>query len=381
MACNAAGLVDKETVGAPKLDELADILTEICVQSGLKAVVFSQWERMTQMVEARLKRMGLGCVRLHGGVPTNKRGELMDRFRDDDAVQVFISTDAGGVGLNLQSGAVLVNLDVPWNPAVLEQRNGRIHRLGQTRTVQIITMVAADSYEEQVFALVRTKQNLFDNVVNEDASEDVVGISKKLLDVLVENLAGPVAKESTEVEEEFVAVEPAAQSATAAETATPTKEETTAQAISRCIEALQEAFGPRIERIFGSGGGLVTVLDRVDAEADRLAEQLSTEVPVALIDRLALKGLQRLGSGSPLAEAYSYFDAAPAERESGQSRLRRQATEKLTAARLLFDQQLFDSVLEMVFAALLSGAADKAGREVPLNRAEVGVWAYAEALP
>ena len=134
-------------------------------------MVFSQWERMTQLVEIRLKRMGLGCVRLHGGVPTAKRGELMDRFRDDDSIQVFISTDAGGVGLNLQSGAVLVNLDVPWNPAVLEQRNARIHRLGQTRTVQIVTMVASDSYEEQVFALVRTKQNLFDNVVSEDATE------------------------------------------------------------------------------------------------------------------------------------------------------------------------------------------------------------------
>jgi SNF2 family DNA or RNA helicase len=67
--------------------------------------------------------------------------ELMDRFRDDDAVKVFISTDAGGVGLNLQSGSALINMDVPWNPAVLEQRNARIHRLGQKRSVQIITLM------------------------------------------------------------------------------------------------------------------------------------------------------------------------------------------------------------------------------------------------
>jgi len=134
MACNAAGLVDKETEGSPKLDELADILDELCLQSGLKAVVFSQWELMTRMVERRLRRMGLGFVRLHGGVPTAKRGELMDRFREDDSIQVFLSTDAGGVGLNLQSASVVVNLDVPWTPAVLEQRNARVHRLGQTRT-------------------------------------------------------------------------------------------------------------------------------------------------------------------------------------------------------------------------------------------------------
>jgi superfamily II DNA or RNA helicase len=381
MACNAAGLVDKETLGSPKLEELADILNEICVQSGLKAVVFSQWEQMTRMVEARLKRMGLGCVRLHGGVPTSKRGELMDRFREDDSVQVFISTDAGGVGLNLQSGAVLVNLDVPWNPAVLEQRNGRIHRLGQTRTVQILTMVAVDSYEEQVFALVRNKQDLFDNVVGEDATEDVVGVSKKLLETLVENLNKQSSRQPSSPQES-VPAEPVAEdfSVIADETAVKT-EEPIAESIRRCIEALQQAFGPRIERIFGSGGGLVAVLDRVDGAADRLAQELSAEVPVALIDQLALRGLQRLGAGSPLAEARSYFDAAVATVGSGGSPLRRKAEEKLIAARLLFDQQLFESSLEMAFAALLSAAAERAGLETPLNRAEVGVWAYAEALP
>ncbi len=384
MACNAAGLVDKDTVGSPKLDEMEDILKETCLQSGFKAVVFSQWERMTQLVEARVKRMGLGCVRLHGGVATAKRGELMDRFRDDDAIQVFISTDAGGVGLNLQSGALLINLDVPWNPAILEQRNARIHRLGQTRTVQIITMVAADSYEEHVFSLVRNKQNLFDNVVSEDAVEDVVGVSKKLLETLVDDLAGPqlAAEESApaQLEQETTApVEPIPSTPTAgAKAADGTGVEET---ISRCIEALQQAFGTRIERILGASGGLVAVLDRVDTEADRVAEQLSTKVPVALIDPLGLKGLQRLGGGSPLDGVRSYYDATTTENTPSESRLRRLAREKLAAARLLFDQQLCDSALDMALAALLNAAADKAGRDVPLNRSEVGVWAYAEALP
>ena len=133
MACNAAGLVDKVTQGSPKLDELAGLLDDLCLQSGLKAVVFSQWEQMTRMVEERVRAMGLGCVRLHGGVPTDKRGALIDRFREDPAIQVFISTDSGGVGLNLQAASVLINLDIPWNPAVLDQRIARIHRLGQQR--------------------------------------------------------------------------------------------------------------------------------------------------------------------------------------------------------------------------------------------------------
>ncbi|MGK2905878.1 MAG: SNF2-related protein [Desulfuromonadales bacterium] len=383
MACNAAGLVDKETSGSPKLDELVNILDELCLQSGLKAVVFSQWEQMTRMVELRLTRLGLGCVRLHGGVPTAKRGSLLDRFRDDDLIQVFISTDAGGVGLNLQSGSVLINLDVPWNPAVLEQRNARIHRLGQTRTVQIITMVASDSYEEQVFSLVRNKQHLFDNVIGEDASEDVVGVSKKLLETLVDDLAAERFPQRTE-EVETVDSPVAEQASVVVASPGPppdTAEDPMEQAITHCIEELQRTFGARIERIFGSGGGLVVVLDRVDLEADRLAERLSQGVPVALIDRLALKGLQRLGDHSPLAQIRSIYDGTSAPGTGGPSLLQRQAREKLKAARVLIEQQLPVGAIELLVAALLSTAADRAGRDMPLTRENVGVWAFTEALP
>ena len=76
--------------------------------------------------------------------------DLIDRFRDDDSIQVFISTDAGGVGLNLQSASILINLDMPWNPAVLDQRIARIHRLGQQQNVQVFIMIAENAYEENV---------------------------------------------------------------------------------------------------------------------------------------------------------------------------------------------------------------------------------------
>jgi len=384
MACNAAGLVDKETEGSPKLDELTALLEELCLQSGLKAVVFSQWEQMTRMVETRLRKMNLGCVRLHGGVPTAKRGELMDRFREDDAVQVFVATDAGGVGLNLQSGSVLINLDVPWNPAVLEQRNGRVHRLGQTRKVQIVTMVAADSYEEQVLSLVRNKQNLFDNVIAEDASEDVVGISKKLLETLIEDLAGETSRPGEE--EPATAVEPAADARAAAGDRTGPAEPGPAdrvveEAITWCIEEMQRAFGLRIERIFGSGGGLLAVLDRVAGEDEQIAIRLSERVPVALLDRFAVNGLARLGAASPLAGAHAYYDAAERTAMAGPSRLAIRAGEKLRAARLLIDQQMAESATELLLAALLAAAGDRAGLDAPIEPRQAGVWLYGEALP
>ena len=74
MACDSAGLVDKETEESPKIDELEVLLEEICLQEGRKAVVFSQWERMTSNGGKTTEPMGLGYVRLHGGVPTARRG-------------------------------------------------------------------------------------------------------------------------------------------------------------------------------------------------------------------------------------------------------------------------------------------------------------------
>lgn len=378
MACNAAGLVDKETKGSPKLDEMADLLDEICIQSGLKAVVFSCWELMTQMVERRLRKMGLGYVRLHGGVPTAKRGELMDRFRDDDAVQVFISTDAGGVGLNLQSGSALINLDVPWNPAVLEQRNARIHRLGQKRSVQIITLVAAASYEEQVLSLVNTKQNLFDNVVKEDATEDVVGVSKKMLESLIEELAPP--KEAGPAEP-LAEVEPAETKPFDMEQR-ESKARPLDEAMRDCIKGLQEAFGPRIERIFGSQGSLIAVIDRIDGEAEQVAINLSKKVPVALIDLMTLGSLNRLGAASPLAQVQTYFDAQQDQPAvGGPSRLATLAEEKFNGAKLLMDQGLHTSALELLLSAQLATAADRAGMGIPKAATEAGVWIYSEAIP
>ncbi len=379
MACDAAGLVDKETKGAPKLDELTTLLEELCLQSGLKAVVFSQWEQMTRMVAERLDRMGLGFVRLHGGVPTAQRGALMDRFRDDDAVQVFISTDAGGVGLNLQSASVLINMDVPWNPAVLEQRNSRIHRLGQSRSVQIITMVAAGAYEERVLELVQTKQDLFDNVVKEDATEDVVGISKKMIEALIDDLVETTPRPESETASDTNAAppEPGKQRSAEAISGDPAL----AAAVTRSVEALQQAFGSRIDRIFVSASGLFVVMDRVDAAADDLAERLSSDIPIALIDPLAFKGFQRLGAGSPLAQARAVFDAAGAEPADGVSRLRRLASEKLEAAKVLLDRQMAGSALDLTVAALLAVAADRAGNEAPVSASEAGVWIFGEAIP
>ncbi|MDL1943586.1 hypothetical protein FBQ99_14730, partial [Chloroflexi bacterium CFX2] len=176
LICNALALHDKdippkdiEKTG-PKLTELDEILTEEIASNGHKAVVFSQWANMLALTEPILKRVGLGYVKLTGAVPSAKRGALIEKFFDDPNCRVFLSTDAGGVGLNLQAASLVINLDLPWNPAVLEQRIARAHRHGQKSSVQVINLVAKDTIEERMLDTLSAKKNVFATVFGTDES-------------------------------------------------------------------------------------------------------------------------------------------------------------------------------------------------------------------
>ena len=171
MLCNSTFLFDKETHHSPKLEEFREILTELAIEEDRKVVVFSEYERMTYLAGEELRKLKIGFVSLHGGVPSRQRAALIEKFRNDPACKVFLSTDAGGVGLNLQSASAVVNFEPPWNPARLEQRIGRVHRLGQSRPVQVIHMLTADSIEERVWETLRLKKSLFAGVFDSPTGE------------------------------------------------------------------------------------------------------------------------------------------------------------------------------------------------------------------
>ena len=140
-----------------------------------KVVVFSQWERMTRLVAQELERSGVEYVYLHGNVPSRERKERIEAFQQDARIRVFLSTDAGATGLNLQVANVVINLDMPWNPALLEQRIGRIHRIGQARGVEVINLISAGTIEEDMLSKLRFKATLFEGVL--DGGEDAVFLS------------------------------------------------------------------------------------------------------------------------------------------------------------------------------------------------------------
>src|SRR6266446_4440811 len=115
--------------------------------------------------------MGIGFVSLHGGVPSRKRGALIETFQSQPNCRVFLSTDAGGVGLNLQAASAVINFEPPWNPARLEQRIGRVHRLGQANPVQVIHLLTEKTIEERVWETMQLKKSLFAGVFDSPVSE------------------------------------------------------------------------------------------------------------------------------------------------------------------------------------------------------------------
>jgi len=178
MSCNSTYLLDQETDHGVKADELAALLDGLFVHPEAKAVVFSQWTRTQDIVIRRLEARGIGYVRFHGGVPSEKRLALVERFRDDPDCRVFLSTDAGATGLNLQHASTVVNMDLPWNPAILEQRVGRVHRIGQTRPVQMINFVAKGTIEEGMLSVLAFKRSLSAGILDGGTGEISLGGSR-----------------------------------------------------------------------------------------------------------------------------------------------------------------------------------------------------------
>lgn len=205
MVCNSTYILDQETNHQTKLDELQNILDEILEMPEEKVVIFSQWERMTRLVKWILEEKKIGFEYLHGGVPGKDRGKLYENFARDENCRVFLSTDAGGVGLNLQSASYMINLDIPWNPAVLEQRIGRIYRLGQKKNVSIINLVARGTIEERMLEVLKFKKGVASGILDQ-GDNDIFMKEDKLKEFMksVESLTGklPVEDVAYETQEE-----------------------------------------------------------------------------------------------------------------------------------------------------------------------------------
>lgn len=189
MLADSTFIIDQDLDGRHdvKVGEVMNILSDALEGSDTKVVIFSEWERMARLVAMELDARGLRYEFLHGSLEAKKRDEVIGRFQSDSECRIFLSTDTGSTGLNLQAAGIIINLDLPWNPAVLEQRIGRIYRIGQEMPVQVLNLVSKDSIEERMIDRLRFKRSLFEGTL--DGGDDTIFLSEDRFQGFMESLA------------------------------------------------------------------------------------------------------------------------------------------------------------------------------------------------
>jgi superfamily II DNA or RNA helicase len=161
LAANSTFLVDKQAPGhSTKLEKLHELIDQLSGEPDRKVILFSEWTRMLDLVAEKLEAVGVGYVRLDGKVPQKKRQQIVKQFQTDPACRFIIMTNAGSTGLNLQAADTVINVDLPWNPAILEQRIARAHRMGQKRPVQVYILVTEGTIEENLLTTLSAKKEL-----------------------------------------------------------------------------------------------------------------------------------------------------------------------------------------------------------------------------
>lgn len=184
MVCNSTYLIDRKTNISPKLNELEGILDELVVQNNRKMVIFSEWTTMTFLIGKYLSQAKIPFVELSGKIPVHKRQALIDEFTNNPDCKIFLSTEAGSTGLNLQAADCVVNFELAWNPAKMNQRIGRINRIGQkSKCVNVVNLISKNSIEEKILTGIQLKTDLFKGVF-EGSTDSVEFSSEKRTEML-----------------------------------------------------------------------------------------------------------------------------------------------------------------------------------------------------
>lgn len=178
MICDSPGIMKgNPSRDCPKLDELARVLDECLADPDVKIIVFSEWIGMLDRVREWADKNRVGFAWHTGTVPQKQRRAEILAFRQDPDCRLFLSTDSGGVGLNLQNASVVINCDLPWNPAKLEQRIARAWRKNQLRPVTVVNLIAENTIEHGMLSSLSQKMELAQGVL--DGTGDLANIKFK----------------------------------------------------------------------------------------------------------------------------------------------------------------------------------------------------------
>ena len=380
MICDTPYILDPDDRTCPKLKELENIFDESCSDPEVKIVVFSEWVRMLELVRELLDKMKFGYALHTGSVPQRRRRAEIQMFKTDPHCRVFVSSDSGGVGLNLQNASVVVNCDLPWNPAKLEQRIARVWRKHQMRNVTVINLVSEETIEHRMLETLAAKRSLADGVL--DGMGDLKKIPLKRgarafmerLEQVVETPVGQKKKDKPKAE-----ILPVDRSAGFAERAS----------------ALLGGHLVACEERYPEEGAHSVIMVVVDRDAQAWQEQLKSvhekllgrdkidplsPVQLQVIDRVTHETLQRLSEAGLLkttVRATRHLYPVPEQKFEGLTDaekqeiddLRTKAARKLKMARVLSTEELDEEAREALLGAVpLLGQALAVENHLPRPR-------------
>ena len=136
-------------------------------------IVFSQFVKMLKFIEVELKNESIPSYLLEGGTKSDDRNQMVKDFQDSsNGTKVFlISLKAGGYGLNLTAADTVIHFDPWWNPSVENQATDRVHRIGQSKVVNIYKLITTNTVEEKILSLQNKKRNLINMAIGEEVSD------------------------------------------------------------------------------------------------------------------------------------------------------------------------------------------------------------------
>ena len=335
MICDTPYILGDENRDCPKMEEIERLLPDLLEDPQRKIIVFSEWVRMLELVREYAVGAGIEFAWHTGSVPQPQRRAEIRRFREDPECRLFLSSESGGVGLNLQVADTVVNMDLPWNPARLEQRIARAWRKHQTRPVTAINLVSEHTIEHRMLGLLDAKRTLAEGVLDQRGDLSAIPLPTGRA-AFMERLNAVLGAQADAAA--AAAVEGAAEGAARALTA-----------VEQLRDDLVTAHGATLRRVFVRDGdeAVLVVLalppERIAEEAHRLAE--STALNVEVIDPATHESVLRLAEAGLIAlpggELREVWPASGAERSESDGRILRakaltdRAEHKLKAAMLL----------------------------------------------
>lgn len=180
--CNSPRLLNSELLDNGKIPEIIEIIKQFSPEH--KIVLFSQWTKFLDLIAEELSKENINFVSIRGDISQEQREENIIKFNNNPEIKLLLSSDAGNMGLNLQVADVLIHSDLLWNPQRMIQREGRVHRIGQKNVVNVITILTEGTIEEKVYALLKSKTDLFNQIIE---GEENIKFNKDIIRKIFKN--------------------------------------------------------------------------------------------------------------------------------------------------------------------------------------------------